>query len=69
MLQLLKGDAPQRALQVAAMERKMAQETSGTDWMVPFLMVGMLDKHEDGKFDTEQITNRLQNRNARVFDI
>ena len=126
VLQLLKGDAPQRALQVAAMERKMAQETSGTDWMVPFLMVGMLDRHdairliserayrslkdapeiqfdpinpgasqtrymsdqlqkvcseavlkhdpalligEDGKFDIEQISNLLQNRNERPVDI
>ena len=126
MLQILKGDAPQRALQVAAMERKMAQEASGTDWMLPFLMFGMLDRHdairliserayrslkdapeirfdpvnpgapqaryvsdqlqkvcnelvlkhdpalligEDGKFDIEQITNLLQNRNERAVNI
>ena len=46
VLQLLKGDAAQRAIQAAAFGWQPAQDVSGTDWMPPFLLIGMNDPYE-----------------------
>ncbi len=46
LLHLLKGDAAQRVLQVAALGWQPAREASGTDWMRAYLLVGMDDPYD-----------------------
>lgn len=45
VMQLLTGDAGQRALVAWAFRWKPAQEASGTDWMAPFLLLTMNDPY------------------------
>lgn len=46
VIHFLKGDASQRALQVAAMGRQEARDASLSDWMRPFLLIGMDDPYD-----------------------
>ncbi|TWU03311.1 cytochrome c3 family protein [Neorhodopirellula pilleata] len=43
---LLRGDAAQRAVQVAAMGWQPAQEASGTKWIEPFLLLALNDPYD-----------------------
>jgi len=43
---LLRGDAAQRAVQVAAMGWRPAQEASGTRWMEPYLLLALNDPYD-----------------------
>jgi hypothetical protein len=46
VLHFLTGDAAQRVLQIAAFQWQPARDTSGTDWMRPYLLIGMDDPYE-----------------------
>ncbi len=46
LLQMLTGDAAQRAVQASALGWKPAQEASGTEWMQPLLLQGMDDPYD-----------------------
>ncbi|WP_442506459.1 multiheme c-type cytochrome [Novipirellula sp. SH528] len=46
VLHLLRGDAAQRVVQVAALGWQPAQQASGTDWMEPFLLLGLNDPYD-----------------------
>ncbi|WP_283432390.1 hypothetical protein [Neorhodopirellula lusitana] len=68
VLQLLKGDAAQRALQVTALERREAQQVSGTDWMVPYLLIGMLDEYDAIRFIAERAYRSVPDAQSFEFD-
>lgn len=46
LLHFLSGDAASRVLQVNAFQWQPAREVSGTDWLRPYLLVGMDDSYE-----------------------
>ncbi len=46
VLHLLSGDAAQRVVQVAAMGRLSAQTAAGTDWIEPYLLLGLNDPYD-----------------------
>ncbi len=50
VLWLMRGDAGQRALIVAGMGRASAREASGSDWLAPFLAVGLTDEYAAVRF-------------------
>ncbi len=68
LLQLLKGDAAQRALQVAAYEWPLAREASGTDWMHPYLLVGMADDYDAIRIISERAYKSLPGGTALNYD-
>ncbi|WP_197455232.1 cytochrome c3 family protein [Stieleria neptunia] len=68
VLQLLKGDAPQRAIQVAAMERTEARDASGTEWLELYLLVGMLDRYDAIRFIAERAYKSLPDSKPIEFD-
>ena len=59
VLQLLKGDAAQRVLQITAMERPEAQNASGTNWIVVYALVGMLDRYSAIRLIAERLYSSL----------
>jgi hypothetical protein len=46
VLHFLTGDAAQRVVQMAAFQWQPARDASGTDWMRPYLLIGMDDPYE-----------------------
>ena len=46
VLHLVKGDAAQRVIQASAFSWQAARDVSGTEWMPPFLMIGMDDPYD-----------------------
>jgi len=48
---LVKGDAAQRALLAWGMGWKPAQETSGREWLYPYLIYGLLDPYAAVRFN------------------
>lgn len=50
------------------MERPEAQQVSGTDWMVPYLMAGMLDGYDAIRLIAERAHKSLPNADPLEFD-
>jgi hypothetical protein len=46
LIHFLKGDAAQRAVQASAFGWEPAREASGTDWMEPYLLLGLTDPYD-----------------------
>jgi hypothetical protein len=59
VLHMVKGDAAQRALQVANFARPQAVEISGSDWMYPYLLLGMDDPYEAIRIISERSLREL----------
>lgn len=68
VLHLLSGDAAQRAVQVAAMGWKPAQEASGTDWMEPFLLLGLNDPYDAVRIVAAKSLATLPERHSSEID-
>ncbi|MFK8111537.1 MAG: multiheme c-type cytochrome [Rubripirellula sp.] len=60
VLQLLKGDAGQRAIQVSALGSAEAREASGAEWIAPFLLLGMNDSYEAIRLIAERSLRSLE---------
>ena len=54
LLDLLSGDAAQRAIQASAFGSDQAQKVSGTDWMPPALMIGIGDPYDAVRLISER---------------
>ncbi|MEO9595757.1 MAG: hypothetical protein ABJF25_16860 [Rhodopirellula bahusiensis] len=67
-LHLLSGDAAQRAVQVAAMGWKPAQEASGTEWMEPYLLLALNDPYDAIRIVAEKSLRTLPNRISEPMD-
>ncbi|MDX1950740.1 MAG: cytochrome c3 family protein [Verrucomicrobiota bacterium] len=65
---LMKGDAAQRALIASAMGRKEAQDTSGKEWMPPFLVMGMADDYSAVRFLSHQSLKTIDPFENLTFD-
>ncbi len=68
MIHLLKGDAAQRAIQVAAFGWQPAREASGTDWMEPFLLFGASDPYDAVRIVATRSLKSLPNRRTPEID-
>ena len=60
VLQFLKGDAAQRAIQASAFGWPPAREVSGTQWMPPFLMSGMNDPYDAVRLISERSLRSIE---------
>jgi len=68
VLHLLSGDAAQRVVQIAAMGWKPAQEASGTDWMEPFLLLGLNDPYDAVRIVAGKSMKSLPERTSLEID-
>ena len=68
VLHFLSGDAAQRAVQVAAMGWAPAQVASGTDWIEPYLLLGLNDPYDAIRLVAARSLKTLPNRIATDID-
>lgn len=68
VLHFLSGDAAQRAVQVAAMGWAPAQAASGTDWIEPYLLLGLNDPYDAIRLVAARSLKTLPNRIAAEID-
>jgi hypothetical protein len=68
VLHLLSGDAAQRAVQVAAMGWQPAQQASGTDWIEPYLLLGLNDPYDAVRLIAGKSLRTLPQRSSPEID-
>lgn len=59
LVNLLLGDAGLRAIYASAFAWEPAREVSGTDWMAPYLMIGMIDDYDAIRLITKRTLQTL----------